>query len=106
MCPQRVNQWQRPEVGLRSPFEEQFVAEYLRCLRRGSAFSEREVGESIEVGLRSDRVRIMFQHTNGFFSDCGFHHHLPSTLILLLSLHLLDLWRLPSSVQNSLLPPV
>ena len=59
---ERVDQRHRPEVGLRRSLEEQFVAELLRRLLRGPAFREWEIGEFIEVGLLSERLRCKAAH--------------------------------------------
>jgi hypothetical protein len=41
--PERVDQRQRPEIGLRRSLEKQFVAKYLRCFLRGSILDKREI---------------------------------------------------------------
>jgi hypothetical protein len=53
---------QRPEVDLRRALEEQFVAESLRGLLRGSAFREREVGQFVEAGGLSERRHCKCAH--------------------------------------------
>ena len=46
---ERIDQRQRPKIGLRRPLEEQFVAQCLRGFLRGTVFGERQVGQFIEV---------------------------------------------------------
>jgi hypothetical protein len=46
---ERIDEWQRPQVGLHRPLEEQFLAQSLRRLEGGSVLRERQVRELIEA---------------------------------------------------------